>query len=564
MIDNVFLQTTVLLAIAVAVAFVVRLFRQPLLVAYLVAGVVAGPFLLNLIDHRAATSGAFAEFGVVLLLFVIGLNLNVGHLRSIGVTAVITGVGQLIFTAVIGYLVLLPFSLATIDRVYLAIAITFSSTIIIVKLLTDQRDAETVYGRHTVGLMIVQDIIAIVLLVLLSTVGVGEAVGVTLGLLIGKGILITALAILLARRVFPVLLDRLATSTELLFLFTITWCFAVASLLRWVGFSLEIGAIVAGLSLGSSRYQAEIASRIRPLRDFFLVLFFIILGSQLQLVGIRPVIAIGSALAIFILIGNPVILYALYRFRRFTRRNSFLAGVTAAQVSEFGFVLLFTGDRLGHITPAVLPAFTFTALVTFIVSTYLITYNEELYRRVRPLFSVFGPDRSQQRERVPEPYDVWVIGYHRIGWKVCEMLQKTGTRFAVIDDNPAAIRKLEQRGIPALFGDASDIEFLESLPLARAALIISTIPNPDDQRVLLEHLREQRTKVRTIVTANYASDVDGLYAAGADFVMMPHLLGGVWITEVLTRKPWTAATFAALKRDQAAELQLRHTAATSS
>lgn len=563
MIDNIFLQTTVLLAIAVAVAFAVRLLRQPLLVAYLIAGVVAGPFLLNFVDRNAATPGAFAEFGVVLLLFVIGLNLNVDHLRSVGPTAVITGLGQLLFTAGVGYLILLPFSLTLIDRIYLAVAITFSSTIIIVKLLTDKRDAETVYGRHTIGLMIVQDIIAIILLVLLSTVGTGTSVGPALGMLLGKGILATALIVLLTRRVLPRLLDRVATSGEHLFLFTIAWCFAVASLLKWIGFTIEVGAIVAGLSLGSSRYQAEIASRIRPLRDFFLVLFFIILGSELQLAGLNTVAAIGGVLAVFILIGNPLILYLLFRLRHFTRRNSFLAGVTAAQVSEFGFVLLLTGDRLGHVSAALLPTFTFTALVTIIASTYLITYNDELYRVVRPLLAVFGPDRAQQRERPVERYDVWVIGYHRIGWKVCEALQAAKIHFAVIDYNPAAIRKLESYGVPAFFGDASDVEFLESLPIEAATLVVSTIPNTDDQQVLLEHLRGRRSKARVIVTANYVSDVDGLYATGADFVMMPHLLGGVWIADVLQSKPWTAATFASLRKEQREELRLRTTAATS-
>ncbi|MBI4449960.1 cation:proton antiporter, partial [Candidatus Uhrbacteria bacterium] len=358
--DNIFLNLSVLLAVTATVAFVVRLFRQPLVVAYLVAGVLVGPVVFNVLRDDGALYRAFADLGVVLLLFVVGLSLNIRHLREIGRSAAVAGIGQVIFTALVGFLLLLLLPLPMSSRIYLAVAITFSSTIVIVKLLTDKGDAERLYGRNVIGLMVVQDLIAMFLLLALSVAGSAGTLGVAivsvavraLALVIGLGVL--------GRFLLPKILDIVARSSEHLFLTTIAWCLGVASIVHLAGFSLEIGALAAGLSLAASPYQPEIASRIRPLRDFFLVLFFLVLGATMSFTGINRALTAGIVLSVFILIGNPLILYLIYRWIGFTRRNSFLAGVTAAQVSEFGFVLLLVGQRLGHISGDELAVFTIT------------------------------------------------------------------------------------------------------------------------------------------------------------------------------------------------------------
>ncbi len=560
---NIFLHLSVLLAVTATAAFALRLLRQPLVVSYLVAGVLAGPLALDLMRGDEALYRAFANFGVVLLLFVVGLSLNVRHLREIGRSALMAGVGQVLFTAVVGFMILILIPMPMAGRAYLAVAITFSSTIIIVKLLTDKGHVERLYGRHVIGLMIVQDLLALALLVVAQVVGVGDATAPAVTGLALRVLGVVAMLALLTRYILPAILDYAARSGEHLFLTTIAWCFGVAAAVHWAGFSLELGALAAGITLAASPYQPEIASRVRPLRDFFLVLFFLILGATMRLTDVAPVVAIGALLSAFILIGNPVILYIIYRWLGFTRRNSFLAGVTAAQVSEFGFVLLLVGERLGHVGGDTLAAFTLTALVTIVASTYLVTYNEQLFQFLHPFLRRFGSERHQS-ERTREVYDAWLFGYHRIGWKVAEALQTKDVRFAVVDDNPDAIRKLRGRGIPVHFGDASDVEFLESLPLASANLVVSTIPDLDAQLVLIRHLRAARnTDARFIATANHARDLQPLYDAGADFVVMPHLLGGVWLSEVITGKPWTATTFARLRKEQTEEMRLRTAHATA-
>ncbi|MFA4830728.1 MAG: cation:proton antiporter [Patescibacteria group bacterium] len=562
MIDNIFFQLSILLGITVTIAAVMRLLRQPLMSAYIVAGIIAGPLFLNLVAGDQKAYNAFAEFGVVLLLFVVGLSLNISHIKKIGRVAVVTGLVQFVLTGAIGFLLLRYLNFPVLSALYLGVAIIFSSTIIIVKLLNEKKDAESAYGRHTLGLMIVQDIIAIILMLFITSAsGAGMPSGSAIDLLV-RGFILVAIVFFLSRYLLPRLLDHVAKSSEFLFIFTIAWCFGVASLLYWAGFSIEIGAVIAGLSLGSSPYQTQIASRVRPLRDFFIILFFIILGSEMSLAGINKILMPGLILAAFILFIKPLILYHLFRMQKFSRRNSFLAGVTGAQVSEFGFILIFTGGLAGHLGGLELPTFTIVALITIFISSYLITYNEELYRFLIPFFNIFGKDKHLQKEDVGKKYEVIIFGYHRIGWKLCEALAEKKITFAVVDFNPDAIQKLKHRGIPCYFGDAADVEFLSSLPLSEAKLVVSTLPEPDDQLVMIKHIKSLNSKTNIIANLYHNTYLKELYDAGADYVMMPHLLGGNWVASVLKDSPWTKKTFELLRREQKEEMKLRFTAGT--
>ncbi len=559
---NIFLQLSGLFGLTVTIAFIMRLLRQPLMIAYIISGMIAGPLFLNTLEHGGATFDTLAQFGVIFLLFLVGLSLNISHIRHIGKVAAITGITQIVFTASIGYAILKMLGFATTPSLYMGLALTFSSTIIIVKLLNDKKDTESVYGRHVLGLMVVQDIVAVLIMLFITSNAGDVPLAQALAFIAIKGFAIIGLILVLSKYVIPKILDHVASSSEFLFIFTIAWCFGIASLLHWAGFSLEIGAIIAGITLGSSPYQSQISSRIKPLRDFFIILFFIILGSQMGISDFNTVLVPGLILSVFILLGNPFILYYSFRLLKFTRRNSFLAGVTAAQVSEFGFILLFTGIQFGHLQNGELSLFTVVALTTIFVSSYAITYNEQLYKLVRPLLDMFGLDQFRQKEAKKETHDIWVVGYHRIGWKVCETLQKEDKSFAVIDYNPDAISKLKHRGISAYFGDVADVEFLESLPLENAKLIILTIPEADDQLTFIKNIRMRSDKIHIIANLYHNDHLDELYQAGANYVMMPHLLGGQWISEVLENHPWTKRTFSMLKKEQREEMKLRYTMGT--
>ncbi|OIO18617.1 MAG: hypothetical protein CO029_01580 [Candidatus Magasanikbacteria bacterium CG_4_9_14_0_2_um_filter_41_10] len=558
---NIFLQLAILFGLTVSIAFIMRLLKQPLMIAYIISGIIAGPLFLHTVKGSSATFDTLAQFGVVFLLFLVGLSLNVSHIRHIGKAAVITAMAQIIFTSTSGFFILRALGFGVSSAAYLGIAMTFSSTIIIVKLLSDKKDTESVYGRHVLGIMVVQDIVAVLIMLFLTTNGSDVPLLEMLGTIAFRAFAILGFIIVLSKYLIPKILDHVASSAEFLFIFTLAWCFGIASLMKWAGFSLEIGAIIAGISLGSSPYQSEISSRIKPLRDFFIVLFFIILGSEMGVSNIGGLLVPGLIVSIFILFGNPFILYYSFRMLKFTRRNSFLAGVTAAQVSEFGFILIFTGVGLGHLHGNELPLFTIVALTTIFVSSYAITYNEQLYKFVRPMLDMFGRDKSQQKENKSDIYDVWVIGYHRIGWKICETLAQEKKTFAVVDYNPKAIAKLKHRGIPAFFGDVADVEFLESIQLEEAKIIIMTIPEADDQLTLIKHIRMKSETVHIVGNLYHNNSLEDLYQAGANYVMMPHLLGGQWMSDVLQHYPWTKKTFIDLKKEQREEMKLRFTLA---
>ena len=564
-IDSIFFQISILLGIVAGVSFIVHLLRQPLIIAYIITGLLSGPVAFNIIKPESDFYHTFAEFGVVLLLFVLGLSLNFTHLKKIGKVAVTTALGQVVFTATLGFLVLIGFGFGFVGALYLAVAITFSSTIIIIKLLSDKKETESLYGQYTIGLMLVQDLIAIVILLFIPLLSNGGSFVNSIGIWIVKGIILFSVIYSLAKFVLPVILDKIAKSSEFLFIFTIAWCFGVAGLAHWGGFSLEVGALMAGLSLGSTPYNFEISSRIKPLRDFFIMLFFIILGAQMNITDLGSVLLPGLILSAFVLIGNPFILYVLYRLNKFTRRNSFLASITAAQVSEFGFVLLFVGKALGHVNDRQLAVYTITALLTIFISSYLITYNKQLFRFFHPFLKRFGHSynrKSEDDEGSRMKYDVWVFGYHRMGWKICESLKEMKKTFAVIDFDPRANDKLQHRGIPSYFGDAGDIEFLTELPLEKSKMVIMTMPDANDQLTAIRYIKKLNKNIVIIGTLNHTDYLDDLYSAGADFVMMPHLLGGQWMTEVLKNESWTKRTFGGLRKSQKEEMQLRFTTGT--
>lgn len=559
MIDNIFLQVSILMGITVSIAFIMRLLKQPLVVAYIVAGLIAGPLFLNLMGHQQEFFEIFAKFGIVLLLFIVGLSLNFEYVKKLGKVVFTGGLIQFFITVFLALILTKILCFGWVPALFLAVSLSFSSTIIVIKLLADKKDLEAVYGRYVVGLLIVQDIIAVSLMIFLNTSGLGGGVWYNTLLMVGgKGLLLVGAVFVMSKYILPAVMDKAANSGEMLFIFTIAWCFGVASLVYWAGFSIEIGAIVAGISLGASVYQPEISSRVRPLRDFFIVLFFVVLGSELQIGDIRTAILPGLILAGFVLIFKPLILYYLMRFLKYTRRNSFLASVTAGQVSEFGFVLIFTAASLGFVKGGELAVLTLVALITIVVSSYFITYNEQIYQKIMPWLNKFGPDAYRRGEdEKQKTYKAYVFGYHRIGWKVCEALSQKKIKYAVIDFDPAVISRLKRRGIPVYFGDAADVEFLEELPLDKAKIIISTLPEADDQKTLIAHIRALSDKPFIIANLYHTADLESLYKAGADYVMMPHLLGGQWISDVLKEKPWTKRTFKNLKEEQKEEVRLR-------
>ena len=552
---NLFFQISSILAITISIAFIIRFLKQPLLISYMIAGVVCGPLFLNLINGELNLYKTFSNFGVVLLLFIVGLELNFSYLKKIGRTAIIVGIFQFIFNFSLVFILASFLNFSFWGGIFLSIAACFSSTIVILKLLNDKQEEESVYGRYTIGLLLIQDIISITILFVLSLF-YSEGVS-TFGLeTVIKILLSLFFIVFVSRFVLPRVLDKIASSGEFLFIFTVTWCFGIASLMLWSGFSLEIGAIIAGLSLSASRYRPEIISRIKPLRDFFIVMFFIILGSLADFGNIYGVLIPALILSSFVLVVKPIVLYFIFRSRRFTRRNSFLAALTSMPLSEFGFIILLSAMSSGYLNGLELSIFTVAAIITIFISSYVVAYGGKVYSFLLPIFLLFGHDRHIQKEDPKESFDVMVFGYHRAGWRIGEALVKLKLSFAAVDFNPAHIARLKNYEIREFFGDASDVEFLKALPMDKTKIIISTIPSPEDQLVLFNYIRSKYKKAVIIGTLYDKKYLEKLYEAGADYIILPHLISGTWMANliakgVLKRK----SSWEALRKIQGHELK---------
>src|SRR3990170_5669828 len=303
--------------------------RQPILIAYIVVGIVAGPAVLGLVRAQDQID-LLAQVGVAVLLFVVGLKLDLQHVRHIGPVALATGLGQLTFTIVIGFGLILLMGKGAMEAFYVAVALTFSSTIIIVKLLSDKREIDSLHGRIAVGFLIVQDLVVIVAMIALSALGVaGQQDNTALWRdvlwIVVKGVGLLAAVGLAMRYLLPRLLHQLARSPELLMLFAIAWAVALAAAGDALGFSKEVGAFLAGMTIASTPYREAISTRLTTLRDFLLLFFFVSLGAQLDLRLLGAQIGPSIALSLFVLIGNPLIVMVIMGAMGYRKRTGFLA-----------------------------------------------------------------------------------------------------------------------------------------------------------------------------------------------------------------------------------------------
>ncbi|MFH0868328.1 MAG: cation:proton antiporter [Candidatus Woesearchaeota archaeon] len=525
---SVFIELSIIIIIAVVVAGIMRLLRQPLIIGYILTGIIVSPYFLDIVKSTDAFA-TFAHIGIALLLFMVGLNLSPRIIKDVGKVSLITGIGQVIFTSLIGFFIGKLLGFSTIVSIYIAIALTFSSTIIIMKLLSDKRDLGTLYGRIAIGFLIVQDLIAILILMVISSIPAGINF-TTLALeTVLKGTAVLILLFLISVYVFPRITQFIAKSQEFLLLFSMGWCFAIAALFYYLNFSIEAGALLAGITLSLSPYHYEIGSKMKPLRDFFIILFFVLLGSQMVFASISQYIIPIIIFSLFILIGNPLIVMVLMGLLGYTKRNSFLAGLTVAQISEFSLILVALGVQVGHLTNEILSLVTIVGLITIAGSTYLILYANKIYPYLSRYLGIFerkGKKVDEHRYHKDGIYDIILFGYNRVGYDILESFKKIKKKFLVIDYNPETIINLAKEGFDCKYGDADDSELLNELNFSKVKMVVSTIHNLDTNLLLINKVRESNKRAIITVVSHQIDEAMKLYDAGATYVLMPHFLGG--------------------------------------
>jgi len=529
MFENMFYEITAILLVAGALGVIGLVLRQPLIVSLLAAGILVGPSGIGLITSHDQIE-LLAHIGIALLLFVVGLKLDLHLIRTMGKVALATGLGQVIFTSVFGFLIGLGLGLPLVEAIYVAVALTFSSTIIIVKLLSDKREIDSLHGRIAIGFLIVQDIAVVLVMIVLTAMGsrTGREGAVFSQLLwvLGTGAAFLGGIALMMRYVLPTFLKYLARNQELLVLFAVAWAISLATLGDPLGFSKEVGAFLGGVSLASTPYREALSTRLVGLRDFLLVFFFIDLGARLDLSVLGAQAGKAMIFSLFVLIGNPLIVLAIMGYLGYRKRTGFLAGLTVAQISEFSLILGALGLSLGHITMETMGLITLVGLVTIGASTYFILYSGPLYQRLSPWLRPFEK-KVPHREATPDcpvpvpDSDIIIIGLGNFGSGIALRLLQRKRKLVGVDFDPEVLEAWRKQGLPVFYGDMGDPEILEHLPLRRTRLVVSTVRDRDLNLSLQKNLKAHGYPGKVVLTARHEEEAQDFLAAGADIVLRP-------------------------------------------
>ncbi|WP_338294387.1 cation:proton antiporter [Planctobacterium marinum] len=534
--QNPFYELTALLGITAIVAFLGNQLRQPIIVSFIAVGVLVGPSALDIV-HSDDSIALLAQLGIAILLFLVGLKLDLKLIRTLGVVAVATGLGQVFFTSLIGFGLCLLLGFDPLTSLYVAVALTLSSTIIIVKMLTDKREVDALHGKIAIGFLIVQDLVVVIAMVVLSATGIGQEEAGSLGqrlveIALGAGAMLIVTVLFIRYWANP-LMAVVARSQEQLLIFAVALATVFATLGHLLGFSKELGGLLAGVALASTPYREAIISKLASLRDFLLLFFFIALGSQLDLSILGTQIGPALLLSFFVLIGNPLIVMIIMGLMGYRNRTGFLAGLTVAQISEFSLIFIAMGITIGHLNNDALGLVTLVGLITIALSVYMISHSHYLYEKLSPWLAWFDFKVNFTREvsdgAEAHSIEVLVCGAGRYGSEIIEHLLANGVKVGVIDFNPDKFDYWRKRGVPAFFGGISDAEFISHLSLNQVKWFVATLPRDalgpryeDPRRRMLSMLKENGFSGQIAMAVEQRNDAERLQKLGVDTIMMPY------------------------------------------
>lgn len=538
-----FIQLSLVIVLATVMAAIMRLLRQPLIVGHIITGIIVGPSLLALLDDKSLFQ-VYSDVGIALLLFIIGLELNAAVIRRLGRVVVFTALALLISVGGIGFLAAGLLGFTRTEAVILGLALFFSSTIIIAKMLSDKRELTRLHGQIAIGIILIDDIIATFALLFVAagsghTLGAGE-----IGLLALKGAGLAALFILVGAQLLPRVGKFMADSQELLFLFAIAWGFGIATLVNLAGFSIEIGALFAGVMLAHLPYAAEIGARLKPLRDFFIVLFFVMLGEGLIFSNFSAVLVPALVFSAIVILIKPVIVMAALGAMRYTKRTGFKAAINLSQISEFSIVLAVLAAANGMVSAQVGAVITVVALITIGLSTYLMQYDNWLYSKFENIIRVFERSETREREYKARVYPLILFGYKKGGHEFVKTFKNMHKPFVVVDYSPDVIEFLTRQHIECLYGDATDPELLAELHMSKAKLVVSTITEHTINLSLLRYVMRHNKNAAFICHANDYNQAAELYERGAAYVMLPHFIGSERMSMFINRNGLNKESFA--------------------
>lgn len=547
--DNIFSQLAVALSLSSLIGFVTLKFKLPLVVAYLSAGVLIS--ILSLIDPgHSSVFETLPEIGIAFVLFLIGMELDLREIKSLGFPIVVSAIGQIAISTTAGFAIASALGFEPGISIYLGIGLAFSSTVVVVKMLLEKRELASLHGKLSVGILLIEDLIAILVLMFISvsesSFGFGFQQSLPILTLLLKALGLFILTFLLSRFVLEKVFDAVAKSVELLFLTAITWCFVFTTVAVVSGFSVVIGAFLAGVALASSPYHLQIQGKIKPLRDFFLTLFFVYLGLQaniLDVVSYWPMIVIFTLFAIIV---KPILYMFLLGLFGFRKHSMFQTGLSLSQVSEFSLVVLLVGVQSGLASKEALSVMAAVAICSIILSSIFISNAKFIYKFVKNFVQVFEHHSKVHffESRVEQDLEnhVVIIGADQVGGPVVRYLHKEKSPIVVLDFNPHIVQEYRQKGINIIYGDAGDQEILEGLMLKKARLVISTANDLTDNEMILLEAKKSKKPITVVVRANDKEQAQKLRDLGADYVILPEQVSGDFLLNQL-KSHWPQVKF---------------------
>lgn len=522
---SVFTEISLIISIGAGVALIMHLLKQPLIIGHIITGVIVGPTALDIV-HAEDTVEVFVNIGIVLLLFIIGLGLNPKIIKELGKVSTVAGLGQVLFTTTLGLAFAMAFSYTFKEAAFIGIGLAFSSTIIILKLISDKKEQTRLYGKIAIGILLVQDIIATFALLMLSASNNSGSFSILdFALLFVEGGLISALLFIIGTHFLPKFQNTIASSQEFLFLFALGWGFGAAALFNSIGFSIEVGALIAGIALAQLPYTQEMSARLRPLRDFFIVIFFISLGAELNLSELGASVIPAITLSLFVIICNPIVVMTLLGLLGYTKRTSFKTGITMAQISEFSLIFLILAQRQGHVSSEIINMMTLVAFITIGVSSYMIIYTDQLFEFFERNFKIFEQKKVQMNQQNTQEHDIILFGYLKGGSEFIKTFKTMKRPFVVVDYNPDVVDDLAAKEINYIYGDANDIELLDEIGIEKAKLVVSAITEHKTNMFLVTHTRSVNPDAVVVCHSDSKEEAKELYDHGATYVMMSHSIG---------------------------------------
>lgn len=534
---DIFTQIGLVVAVAAAISIVMHVLHQPLIMGYILTGIIVGPSLLGLIqgDEAHQAFETFADIGIALLLFIIGLGLNAKVIGSLGRVSLLASGAVLLTVGAAGHLTALFLGFDQTTAIIIGVALFFSSTIIILKALSDKHETGRLYGQIATGVILTDDVVATLAILVVAMLAQGQADAATFSMLGLKAIGLGLGLYVMGAKVVPYIGKMIASSSELLFLFSIAWGLSIAGLFGYAGFSHELGALFAGVSLAGLPYATEMAARLKPLRDFFIVLFFVTLGELFTFDTFQQALVPALVFSAIVLFGKPLVLMSTLGGLGYTKFTSFKAAIHLSQISEFSIILVIFAATSGVADEGAVAIITLVALITIGVSTYMMQYDDKLYKKLADSLSIFERETLREKHRREDSFPAILLGYHKGGHEFVEAFRDMKLRYLVVDDDPDIIEHLEHQGIRHEFGDMTDEEFLLEINAANAKLVVSTVESLSANIATLKFLRHHNPKVSFICHALSYEEAAELYEHGASYVSLPHYIGSERISNFIKR-----------------------------